>query len=393
MEKDKIRVGVIGCGNISLTYIPNLVNHFNEKVHVAAVADLFRPAAEKAAAANGIEKVYEVDELIADPDIDLIVNLTIPAAHYEINKKALLAGKHAYCEKPMAETLEQANELAELAASKGLYCVAAPDTFLGSGIQTVRKLIDDGVIGRVTGFTANLCQPGNELWHPGAKFMYMKGSGPMMDMGPYYVTALVSILGPIKQIICRCTCPRPVRMINGEPFESEVDTSYNGIIEFANGTVGNIFVSADVWQSQLPHLEIYGEKGAVWGTDPNMFTGQVKWFDGEAQAKAVAEAEGFENKLMITYGPAKAQFLKDVDLGYPNDPDPFLNMRGMGVADLACAILDGRKARLSADMSRHVVEALTGFKKASDSGQPYVMTTTFERPEAMPAGLKLWEVK
>ncbi len=392
MRKDKIKVGVIGCGNISLVYIPNLVNNY-EPVEVVAVADMFRASAEKAAAANGIEKVYEVDELLADPEIEIVVNLTIPAVHYEINKKILEAGKHAYCEKPLAATLEEANELVELAESKGLYVVAAPDTFLGAGIQTVRKLLDDGAIGKVTGFTANLCQPGNELWHPAPKYMYTKGSGPMMDMGPYYVTALVSLLGPMKEIYCRCTSPKPIRMINGEPFETEVPTSYNAVVEFADGTVGNIFVSADVWRSQLPHFEVYGEKGAIWGTDPNMFHDQVKMYDGCAVEEHLKECEGFQAKLMAVYGPESEKYLINVESPFPTDPDPRLNMRGMGVADLAAALLSGRKPRLSADMSRHVVEALTGFKISSDSGRPYVMTTTFERPAMMPVGLKLWEVE
>lgn len=392
MSKERIGIGVIGCGNISLTYIPNFVNHYNT-VEVLAVADIRQEAAEAAAKANGIPRVLSIEEMLADPDIELIVNLTIPAAHYEINKKILEAGKHAYCEKPLAMSLEEANELVELAESKGLYVTSAPDTFLGAGIQTVRKMLDDGMIGKVTGFTANLCQPGNELWHPSPEFMYKKGAGPMMDMGPYYITALVSLLGPIKEIICKCSCPQPQRMIKGKLLDVEVPTSYNGIIEFCNGAVGNIFTSFDVWQSQLPNYELYGETGAIFGTDPNMFTGQVKWFDGTAQKKRVAEFEHFQDKLMAVYGPEKATFLKDVESPFPTDPDPFLNMRGYGVADLASALLTGRKPRLSADMSRHVVEALVGFKISSDTGRPYTMTTTCERPAALPVGMKLWEVE
>lgn len=342
MSKERIGVGVIGCGNISLIYIPNLVRHY-KTVEVIAVADIRREAAEAAAEKNGIARVLTIDELLADPDIELVINLTIPAVHFEINKKILEAGKHAYCEKPLAMTLEEADELVRIAEEKGLYVTSAPDTFLGSALQTCRKLIDDGAIGRVTGFTANLCQHGSELWHPSPKFLYMKGAGPMMDMGPYYITALVSLLGPIKQIIARCSCPTPKRPIKGELFDVEVPTSYNGIIEFANGAVGNIFTSYDVWQSQLPHIELYGDDGVIYGTDPNMFSGQVRMYDGRALEKHVNEdCEGFMDKLMAMHGPDRLQFLKDVPSAFPEDPDPMLNMRGLGAADLAGALISAR---------------------------------------------------
>ena len=184
-------------------------------------------------------------------------------AHYEINMKALQAGKHVYCEKPLALNLEQANEIVKTAAEKGLMAVSAPDTFLGAGAQTCRKLIDDGAIGKPVGFTANMTCPGHELWHPAPAFYYKQGGGPMLDMGPYYMTTLVSLLGPIKKISCFAIEGRPVRTVNGQPQQTEVPTHYSGIMEFVNGAVGTVTMSFDVWDSSLPLLEIFGTDGSL----------------------------------------------------------------------------------------------------------------------------------
>ncbi len=392
MAKTAVKAGVIGCGNISLTYIPNICQHY-KNVEIVAVADLYRSAAEKAAEANNIPHVYEIDELLADPEIEIVINLTIPAAHYEINKKILEAGKHAYCEKPIATTLEDANELVELANKKGLYCVAAPDTILGAGIQTIRKLLDDGKIGRVTGFTANLWQHGSELWHPAPHFLYKKGAGPMLDMGPYYVQSLVSLLGPIDEISCYCTCPTPKRPIQGELFDVEVDTSYVCIVKFKNGITGTLTASYDIWYSTLPHFEFYGDDGVIIGPDPNMFRGPVYMYDGRGLEARVNGEEGFLNKVLAMHGPGKMDFLKEVELTHAVEMEtPQGNMRGLGVSDLASAIIHGRKPRLSAELSRHVLEALLGAKISSDTDKPYKMTTTCERPSAVPAGLECWAI-
>ena len=392
MAKTAVKVGVIGCGNISLVYIPNLVNKY-KTVEVKAVADMIPEAAQKSAKDNNIPNVYTVDEMLADPEIELIVNLTIPAAHYEINKKVLEAGKHVYCEKPLALDLDEAKELVSIAKSKGLMVASAPDTILGGGLMTCRKLIEDGTIGRITGFTANLCQHGNELWHPNPGFFYKVGGGPMFDMGPYYVAALIALLGPIKEIYCKCSCPTPVRDIKGEMVNVEVPTSYNAVFEFENGAVGNVMTSFDIWQSKLPDLEFYGDDGAMYGPNPNFFCGPVTVFDGKGLEKQVKGIDGFFEKLMAMVGPNKDQYLKEVDPMYPVPEDPHTNLRGLGVADMCSAIINNRKPRLTADFACHVVEALTACQKSSDSGKPYVMTTTCEKPEMMPLGLDLWEVE
>ena len=392
MAKTAIKAGVIGCGNISLVYIPNICQHY-KNVEIVAVADLIRERSEKAAADNNIPKVYETDELLADPEIEIVLNLTTPQSHYEINKKILEAGKHVYCEKPLALSLDEADELVELANAKGLYCTGAPDTFLGAGLQTVRNLIEDGAIGRVTGFTANLWQHGSELWHPAPHFLYKRGAGPMLDMGPYYVQALVTILGPIDEIFCYCTCPTPKRPIQGELFDVEVDTSYVSVVKFKNGITGTLTASFDVWKSKLPHFEFYGDDGVIFGPDPNMFRGPVYLFDGKGLEALVNSKEGFLAKVMTLNGPENESFMHEVEIqhAYENET-PMGNMRGMGVSDLASAIISGRKPRLSAELSRHVVEALLGFKVSSDSGQPYKMTTTCEKPAPVPKGLECWAI-
>ena len=189
-------IGIIGCGTISDVYLTNITQHY-KNVKVIACADMFLEKAQQTKEKYGLPKACSVDELLADKEVEIAVNLTIPTAHYEINMKALHAGKHVYCEKPLALSLKEADEIVKTAAEKGLMAVSAPDTFLGAGAQTCRRLIDEGAIGTPVGFTANMVCPGHELWHPAPAFYYKKGGGPMMDMGPYYMTTLVSIVGPI----------------------------------------------------------------------------------------------------------------------------------------------------------------------------------------------------
>lgn len=390
MEK-KITVGVIGCGNISEVYIPNMMNHCPE-IEVAACASRTFASAQRACERFGVLKAVSIDEMLADESIDLIVNLTTPQAHYELNKRALEAGKHVYCEKPFALTFEEAKEVHELAKEKGLYAVAAPDTFLGSSLQTVRKLLYDGTIGRVTGFTANSWQHGCELWHPAPHYSYQKGGGPILDLGNYFMSALIFLLGPVKEIYAKYNCPTPMRPIQGELFPVEVNTNCTAVVEFADGVTGTITTSYDIWQSQLPPIELYGDDGVIYGSDPIMFDGQVKYYDGRALEESINQCEGFLNKVMAMHGPGKHQFLKEVPSMYPADDDPHSNLRGLGVAELASAILHERKPRISGEFSLHVLEALEGFQVSSDTGSVYKMTTTCERPAPMSTGRKLWEI-
>ncbi|MBR3401903.1 MAG: Gfo/Idh/MocA family oxidoreductase, partial [Parasporobacterium sp.] len=237
MEK-KVKVGIIGCGTIADVYMTNLTQHY-QNVELVGAADLYVQKAQEAAEKFHI-KAYTVEELLADPEICLVLDLTIPAAHYSVNKQILEAGKHCYCEKPLALRFEEAKELADLAAQKNLMCVAAPDTFLGAGIQQSKSIIDRGLIGEPIGFTANMTCAGHDLWHPNPGFYYKTGGGPMFDMGPYYLTALVSFMGPIKKISCYTASGRPVRNILGVETRTEVPTTYTAILEFACGAIGTM---------------------------------------------------------------------------------------------------------------------------------------------------------
>lgn len=392
MSKSTINVGVIGCGNISIVYLTNLTQHY-QNVNVVACADLLSEKASQAAQTYGVPKNCTVEELLADPEVELIVNLTLPAVHCQVNRQALEAGKHVYCEKPLALSLEDADGLVKLAESRGLLLASAPDTILGAGLMTCRNLLDSGAVGKVTTFTANVVNHGSELWHPSPKFLYQKGAGPVLDVGPYYVSALVSLLGPIKQIFCTARTPEPIRNIQGEAFPVEVSTTYSSVVEFCNGAVGNINASFDAWRSQLPCIEIHGTKASLYAPDPNMFKGPVGFYDGKALEARITGCNGtFTDKLNLLYGPESDKFLREEPLHYPTDLSEQANMRGMGVSDMADALLRGRQPRLTASFARHIVEALCAFQISSDRNEPYVMTTTCDRPNPMTTGLPLWTV-
>lgn len=391
MLKEQIGVGIIGCGTISDIYLSNLTKNFTN-VTVKACSDLYMDKAQQQKEKYRISKACTVVELLEDPEIQIVINLTIPAAHHEVNMLALKAGKHVYCEKPFALNLEDAQEASELAKQKGLMVCSAPDTFLGAGFQTCRKLLDDGVIGKVHGFTANLVSPGHEMWHPAPEFYYKMGGGPMLDMGPYYLTALVSLLGPIQQISCFARTSRNERSIQGKMVTVEVPTHYAGILEFKSGVIGNVNMSFDVWESNLPLIEIYGADGVLHAPDPNMFGGPVKLFDGRKMEETVTAVNGSPVDKIMKMISCKNKGAVEQELLFPAEPTSRSNMRGFGVSDMAQALLTNRNSRLSAALSTHIVEALTAFEISSKENRPYQMKTTCERPAAMPMGLALWQV-
>ena len=386
MSKTNIGIGVIGCGTISEIYLTNMTKNFSN-IKVVACADLFLEKAKEAKDKYEIPKACTVEELLADPEVDIVVNLTIPGAHYEVNMAALNAGKHIYCEKPLALSLKEAEEITDLADKKGLRVGCAPDTFLGGGIQTCRKLLDEGVIGKPVGFTANLVSPGPENFHPAAHFYYKKGAGPMMDMGPYYLTALVYLLGSIKEVGCFARAGREQREVNDDLVDVEVFTHYAGIMNMNNGAVGNINMSFDVWRSNLPGIEIYGTEGTLFVPDPNMFVGPVKAFLKKDIIGQIKAADSFMGKIIAMVGPDSVKHLKEVELEFPAEK----NMRGFGVSDMAQAIIDSRAHRVNGNMAKHIVEAMTAFEICEKTDSLYKMTTSCDRPQQMPVGLKLWE--
>lgn len=392
MVNRKAGIGIVGCGTISGIYLTNLTKHF-DNLEVIGCADIVLEKAIEAKTQYGLSKACSVDELMADPDVDIVVNLTIPAAHYEINMKALNAGKHIYCEKPFAISLSDADEILALAKRKNLLVGSAPDTFLGAGIQTCGRLIEDGVIGKPIGFTANLVTHGHELWHPAPVFYYKKGAGPMLDMGPYYLTALAYLLGPIKQIACFARTSESQREIQGKMVDVDVLTNYAGIVDFANGVIGNVNMSFDVWKSNQPGIEIYGTNGVIFVPDPNMFGGPVKVFRSAGLIEKINTTcnTPFE-RIMALQGFATDEFMTGEPLLYPAEDTDRSNMRGLGVSDMAQAFLDGRPNRANGELARHVVEALLAFEVSERENQIYQMKTTFDRPAPFPLGLELWEV-
>lgn len=388
----KIGIGIIGCGTIADVYMTNVTQHY-ENVELLAVADLYLEKAQQAAKKFQVPKACTVEELLAMDEIQIVLNLTIPEAHYNVNMQILNAGKHLYCEKPLTLDFAEGREVVELAKKKNLMAVSAPDTFLGAGAQTCRKLLDENKIGSLCGFTANMTCAGHELWHPAPGFYYKNGGGPMFDMGPYYLTTLVSLLGPIKRVACFTTTGREERNILGTMEKTEVPTHYSGIMEFTCGMVGNINMSFDVWDSTLPCLELYGSKGSMTVPDPNTFGGQISLFDGEKLEQIVGAVKDPHPAKIITMMTNKEACKVEQQLLFAADPDPRGNMRGLGVSDMAQALIDGRPARLTAEISLHVVEALNAFADSAKNSSIYEMTTTCERPAPMGQDWALWEVR
>lgn len=356
------QVGIIGCGNVNRAYqsaAPRL-----GAIRYAACADIRREAAENLAAQHNIPRVLSVEEMLADPAIDIILNLTIPGAHYEIAMAALAAGKHVYSEKPLSLTFAEGEALVAEAARRGLLVGNAPDTFLGAGIQTCRKLIDDGAIGRPVAATAFMMSRGHESWHPSPEFYYKAGGGPMFDMGPYYLTALVSLLGSVQRVTGSTQISRKQRTITSQPLagqviDVDVPTHVVGVLDFSIGAVGTIITSFDVQASVLPRIEIYGTEGTLSVPDPNTFGGPVR-------LRRAGEDDWQE--MPLTHANAEQS-------------------RGLGVADLAQAAVSGRPQRASGALALHVLEVMETIHTASDEGRHVALRSSCERPAPFPPGL------
>src|SRR5690554_1901594 len=270
------KVAIIGIGDISGIYLENLTKLFKQ-IEIIGVCDLIRERAERAQEKYNIPKIYEtMHDAFADDEVEIILNLTRPYEHFDVTKGALEAGKHVYSEKPLGATKEEGEQLIALAKEKGLSIGGAPDTFLGASIQTCRKLIDDGFIGEPIGFTASMICRGHESWHPDPAFYYKFGGGPMLDMGPYYVTALVNLLGRVKAVTSVARTTFKQRVITSQPYSGtivdvDVPTYLTGIMEFENGAVGNLTTTFDVVYNEQARFEVYGSEGTLIVPDPNFF--------------------------------------------------------------------------------------------------------------------------
>ena len=363
-------IGIIGCGNISAAYL-RLAPLF-KGLEVRAVADMNMEAAQARAAEFGV-KAQSVEDLLANKDIDIIVNLTIPDAHYGVTKRILQAGKHAYSEKPFVLTLEQGEDLRAICKAKGLRIGSAPDTFLGGAHQLARRLIDEGRIGTITAGSAAVLNHGMEHWHPNPDFFFLPGAGPMLDLGPYYVTNLIQLIGPVKRVGALATSAWSERTIatpgprQGQTVPVKTPTNIHALLEFHNGATVNLSTSWDVFAHKRVNMELYGTEGSLFVPDPNMFSGKV-------------ELAGRDGKIEVVPADDHPFYVHNSD--HPN-AGPHANYRTAGLADMAVAIGEGRNHRCSMELALHAVEVMTACLKSGESGNFVTMTTTCERPAAL----------
>lgn len=357
----KIGIGIIGCGNISDAYLKAAPGF--PVLEMIGVADINSSAAEAKAAAYGLSAM-PLEALLADHGIEIILNLTTPQNHVQVGLQAVAHGKHVYCEKPLATTLADAERLISAARNENVRVGCAPDTFLGGSHQTARRLIDDGAIGTVVAGSAFMQVPGHELWHPNPDFYYKPGGGPLMDMGPYYLTCLVNLLGPVKSVVGHAKSAYETRTIGSGPREAEgidveVATHVSGLLEFASGAAVSLTTSFDVWKHDHNHIELYGTTGSMIVPDPNNFQGDVK--------TAHRKEDWMLAKQIHPYGDG--------------------NYRILGLADMAQAIVSNRQHRANQDVSLHVLEIMESILRSANAGRRIELKYSCARPEPMRADL------
>lgn len=364
-------IGIIGAGNISAAYL-RLAPLFRG-LEVRAVADVNHAAAGARAKEFGVGAL-PVDDLLAAKDIDIVVNLTVPEAHYPVTRRILESGKHAYSEKPFVLTPEQGEDLRAICKARGLRIGSAPDTFLGGAHQAARAAIDEGRVGKVVAGTAHVLNHGMEHWHPNPGFFFLPGAGPMLDLGPYYVTNLIQLLGPVRRVGALATAPFPDRPVTaagpmqGKTVPVRTPTNIHALLDFHSGATITLSTSWDVWAHRHAHMELYGSEGSLYVPDPNFFGGTV-------------EATG--------RGPAATALdTASHPFGIPNEEHPqgmVANYRTAGLADMAIAIEEGRPHRCSMELALHAVDVMTACLKSGETGQFVTLTTTCERPAALSA--------
>lgn len=380
---DTIKIGLVGCGNICDIYFQNVAKF--GIMDITACADLAEERAIEKAKEYNIPKVCSVKEMMDDPEIDVILNLTNPAAHAEISLAALNAGKNIYSEKPLAVELEDGKKIVDLAKKKGLLVGCAPDTFLGGRLQTIRKLIDEGWIGEPIGATAFMTCHGHEIWHPGPEFFYKTGAGPMFDMGPYYMTALVTLLGPVNKVCGSTRISFPQRRITSEPLNGqiidvEVPTHISGTLEFKSGAIATVITSFDVWDSHLPRLEIYGSEGTISIADDDPLAGP-NLFEGRIKIRTKDTADWNDLPTMIPRKDATEWDEVPMAFGYNQ------NSRGVGLADMSSAIMNKRPNRVNGDTAYHVLEIMHGIHIAANENKYYEMKSSCKRPSPFKMGM------
>ncbi|WP_017956606.1 Gfo/Idh/MocA family protein [Rhizobium leguminosarum] len=365
----KLRIGVVGCGNISLAYMRNAPLFCG--VEITACADLNADAAKRRAADFNL-RTADVDSLIDDRTIDLILNLTIPAAHFDVSMRALSAGKHVFTEKPLGVTAAEGRRLVDAAAAKGLMLGSAPDTFLGAAGRHARRQMEAGAIGKPVTGTAFMMGRGMEHWHPDPSFYYQAGAGPLMDMGPYYLTMMVNLMGPIRRVQAVATSGQEERLITAEgpkqgtTFKVGTPTSVLSLLEFECGATVTFGTSWDVFRHSNHPIELHGTEGSLRLPDPDNFGGSVALSSrGTPWQETDTSGELFGAVNWPIAAPDRA------------------NYRMLGLADLARAIIEGRKPRASGDLALHVLEVMEAILRAGETGIAQTISGTVAQPREL----------
>mgnify|MGYP001281147533 FL=1 len=361
-------VGVIGCGNISTAYF-TLAPLFRG-IEMRACADINMDAARARAEEFGL-RAETVEGLLKDDAVDIVVNLTVPAVHYDVSRQALDAGKHVYSEKPFVLSVKEGLDLKKRAERKKLRVGSAPDTFLGGAHQLARHLIDSGKVGRITSGTCYVMSHGMEHWHPNPDFFFQPGAGPVLDVGPYYVSDLIQLIGPVSRVAAISSIPAKERTITSKPRAGEkipvnTPTTIHAVLEFVDGAVVTLNASWDVWKHGHAPIELYGEEGTIFVPDPNFFGGEVRY---TKRGDAVKKLPKWDHPLAV-----------------PNQKHAtgmMANYRTAGLADMALAIMEGRPHRCSMEAALHAIEVMTGVLKSGETGRFVAMQTTCERPAAL----------
>lgn len=382
----KHRIGILGCGVISRTYIADIQRFFPD-LEIIACADIILDFAQKLADEFSIPRAYVTEELLEDSEVEIVVNLTPPQMHVELNRRIIEAGKHLFCEKSFASTLDQALDIFALAEKKHVKVGGAPDTFLASGLQSTRFYLDSGLIGKPFFVSANMMSSGIETWHPNPAPFYQKGAGPVMDMAPYYLAAIVSLLGPIESITAMCTQAFRTRYVYtgpkaGTTVPVETPTHYTALLRLVNGVIVSLNISFDIYRSNLPMFEIYGDEGTLCYPDPNYGGGTPRVYRKEQSTDTVyrSDAEAATRSERFYELPELFTRMKDYS-------------RGLGIQDLAFAIENNTENRTGSGFLCHITEALEGLLKSGQTGRCYQMRTSCERPRPLKTGAMLTDLQ
>ncbi len=357
VDSDPMKIGVIGVGSISDTYLRNLTGVYSQMIEVVGCSDLILERSEKAKRRWDLPTTFEsTQELLADPVIEAVVVLTTPDGHFDTCWEAVSAGKHVYVEKPLCLTVEQGRALVSHAQAMGVQLSVAPDTCLGRSHQVALEAIDDGLIGHPVAASAVMLCHGHESWHPNPSFFYRPGAGPLLDMGPYYITALVSLMGPVVSVQGAAQTTFFEREVLSEPLKGtkinvEVPTHVAALLQFESRSIATLVTSFDVWDSKTPHIEIHGSLGSMILPNPN-------WFDGEVLVSR------FDDRVWRSLSP------------HVNDP---IDRRGLGAIDLVRAVRVGQEPLLSGSLGLHVLEVMEAIAVSAESGERIEVSKPLER--------------